>query len=49
MEIIYGILIFTGLVLLLAAIILVAKKWLVPEGNIKIIVNGERQIARCFG
>ena len=44
MEIIYGILIFTGLVLLLAAVILVAKKWLVPEGNIKIIVNGEKEI-----
>lgn len=44
MEIIYGIFIFTGLVLLLAAIILVAKKWLVAEGNIKIIVNGEKEI-----
>lgn len=44
MEIIYGIFIFTGLVLLLAAIILVAKKWLVSEGNIKIIVNGQKEI-----
>lgn len=49
MEIIYGIFVFTGLVLLLAVIILLAKKWLVSEGNIKIIVNGEKEIEVSAG
>ena len=44
MEIFYGVLIFTGLVLLLSAIILLARKWLVPLGNVKILVNNEREL-----
>lgn len=44
MEIIYGVVVFTGLVLLLAAIILAARKWLVPEGDVTITVNGEKEI-----
>ena len=34
MEIFYGVLFFTGLVLLLSAIILLARKYLVPQGNV---------------
>lgn len=44
MELIYGVVIFTGLVLLLSAVILVARKWLVAEGDVTIIVNGEKEI-----
>lgn len=44
MELIYGVVIFTGLVLLLSAVILVARKWLVPEGDVTILVNGEKEI-----
>ncbi|WP_072280959.1 NADH:ubiquinone reductase (Na(+)-transporting) subunit F [Rappaport israeli] len=45
MEIVYGVAVFTLLILLLAGIILVARKWLVPEGNVKILVNGEKEIS----
>lgn len=44
MELIYGVVIFTGLVLLLSAVILLARKWLVPEGDVTITVNGEKEI-----
>lgn len=44
MELIYGVVIFTGLVLLLSAVILIARKWLVPEGDVTITVNGEKEI-----
>lgn len=44
MEIIYGVVVFTGLILLLSAIILAARKWLVPEGDVKITVNDEKTI-----
>lgn len=45
MEIVYGVAVFTLLILLLAGIILVARKWLVPEGDVKILVNGEKEIS----
>ena len=44
MEILYGVLVFTLLILILAAIILAARKWLVPEGDVTITVNGEKEI-----
>ena len=44
MEIFYGVLIFTGLIIILSAIILLARKYLVPQGNVKILVNGEREL-----
>ncbi|MDO5090928.1 MAG: NADH:ubiquinone reductase (Na(+)-transporting) subunit F [Cardiobacteriaceae bacterium] len=44
MELIYGVVIFTGLVLLLSAVILLARKWLVAEGDVTITVNGEKEI-----
>ncbi len=45
MEIIYGVAVFTLLVLLLAAVILLARKWLVPQGNVSIVVNNEKEIS----
>ncbi len=44
MEIFYGVIVFTGLVLLLAAVIVTAKRWLVPAGDVSIMVNGEKEI-----
>lgn len=41
MEIILGMLMFTGIVLALAIVILLAKSWLVPSGNVKIVVNDD--------
>lgn len=49
MEILYGVLVFTGLILLLASVILLARKWLVPEGNVTITVNEERDLAVPMG
>ncbi|MBV7435012.1 NADH:ubiquinone reductase (Na(+)-transporting) subunit F [Cardiobacteriaceae bacterium TAE3-ERU3] len=44
MEILYGVVVFTLLILILAAIILAARKWLVPEGDVTITVNDEKEI-----
>lgn len=44
MEIFFGVCVFTGLVLLLSVIILVARRWLVAQGNVKILVNNEKEI-----
>ncbi len=43
-EIILGVGVFTGIILLLVLVILAAKKQLVPQGLVKIIVNGERTL-----
>jgi Na+-transporting NADH:ubiquinone oxidoreductase subunit F len=44
MAIFYGVLIFTGVVLALVAIILTSREFLVPKGNVKISVNGQTEI-----
>lgn len=44
MEIVIGVIVFTMLILLLALIILQARKWLVPEGDVAITVNHEKVI-----
>lgn len=44
MEVLIGVIVFTVLILLLALIILQARKWLVPEGDISITVNHEKVI-----
>jgi Na+-transporting NADH:ubiquinone oxidoreductase subunit F len=44
-EIFLAIGMFTGVVLALAAIILLARAWLVSSGDINISINGERNIA----
>ena len=44
MEILYGVLTFTLVVLALVGLILVAKKFLVNSGNVKIMVNDQKEI-----
>ena len=48
-EIVLGVTLFTGIVIALAAIILLARARLVPSGNATITVNGERQIVVPVG
>ena len=44
MEILYGVLVFTLVVLALVSIILLAKQFLVASGDVKIMVNGQKEI-----
>lgn len=44
MEIILGVLTFTIVVLALVVVILIAKSFLVSSGNVKIMVNGQKEI-----
>ncbi|MGI9342056.1 MAG: NADH:ubiquinone reductase (Na(+)-transporting) subunit F [Gammaproteobacteria bacterium] len=44
LEILLGVLLFTGIVLVLALVILVARSWLVPSGSAHIVVNDERAL-----
>jgi len=44
MEIVLGVLTFTLVVLALVCLILVAKSYLVSSGNVKIMVNGQKEI-----
>ena len=48
-EIILAIGMFTGIVLALAVIILVARAWLVSSGDVNIAINGERDITVSAG
>ena len=43
-EILFGVLIFTLVVLALVALILLAKSFLVASGDVKIMVNGQKEI-----
>ena len=43
-QIILGVLLFTGVVLALVGIILAAKHFLVSSGNVKILVNDQKEI-----
>ncbi len=43
-EIALGVTLFTGIVLVLALIIMLARSWLVPSGNVTITVNDERDL-----
>jgi Na+-transporting NADH:ubiquinone oxidoreductase subunit F len=43
-EIILGVLMFTGVILFLVVLILIARSKLVPQGDIKININGEKDI-----
>ena len=45
MEIIFGVVVFTGLVLLLSFVIIGARNVLVPAGDVKILVNNEKEVA----
>ena len=44
-EIVIGVVLFTGIVTVLAVLILLARSRLVPSGNIQINVNGERDLS----
>ncbi len=48
-EVIYSVLLFTCILMVLAVIILVARSWLVPSGNVKITVNEERDLSVPVG
>ena len=48
-AILLAIFVFTGTVVLLAAIILVARKWLVSAGEVQLTINGERTLAVPVG
>ncbi|MBT8442797.1 MAG: 2Fe-2S iron-sulfur cluster binding domain-containing protein, partial [Gammaproteobacteria bacterium] len=45
LEIILGVTLFTGVVLVLALVIMLARSKLVPSGNLRIVVNGERELS----
>jgi Na+-transporting NADH:ubiquinone oxidoreductase subunit F len=48
-EILLGVSLFTGIVLSLVAVILVAKSRLVASGSVSIVVNGQRQLSVPVG
>jgi len=48
-ELLISITLFTGIVLSLALLILLARSWLVPSGTVTINVNGERDITTAPG
>jgi len=49
LEIALGVAVFTGIILLLVVIIQVAKDLLVPAGNVKILINDEKEIEAPVG
>ena len=44
-EILVGVSMFTGVIILLVGVILLAKKSLIPSGHVKILVNGVKEIS----
>jgi Na+-transporting NADH:ubiquinone oxidoreductase subunit F len=48
-EIVLGAALFTGVVMSLVAVILLARAWLLPSGEAVILLNGEREIAARKG
>jgi len=44
-EIILGVMLFTVIIVALAMLTLLARSWLVATGNIKIVVNGEKELS----
>src|SRR5690606_9970457 len=44
MEIVLGVAFFTAIVLALVGLILAAKKFLVPSGNVSILINDQKRI-----
>lgn len=49
LEVFLGVLMFTVVVIVLVCLILVAKKWLVPSGPVKILVNNQKEIQVAAG
>ncbi|MDO4496247.1 MAG: NADH:ubiquinone reductase (Na(+)-transporting) subunit F [Bacteroidales bacterium] len=48
-TLIYALIVFLGVILLLVALLLGIKAWLVPSGNITVDVNGKKQIEAGIG
>ncbi len=48
-DLIFGIALFTGLILLLTAIILLTRAWLFPSEPVRIRINGEREFTVTSG
>ena len=44
LEVIFGVILFTGIVLILVNVILFAKSKLVASGNVSVLINGEKTI-----
>jgi len=44
LEVIFGVILFTGIVLILVNVILFAKSKLVASGNVNVVINGEKTI-----
>ena len=48
-DILYGVALFTAVVLALVSLILVARQFLVSTGAVKIMVNGQKEIEVAAG
>ena len=48
-ELVAGVVLFTGLILALVLVILAARAWLVPHGEVTVTVNGERSLIVAAG
>ncbi len=49
LEIALGVALFTGIVVLLSVLILAARGWLIPSGDIQLTINDERTVAVPVG
>ena len=49
LDVILGVVMFTAVVMALVGIILVAKSWIVPSGNITLVVNGRKELTVPVG
>lgn len=48
-EIALGVAVFTGIVMTLVGVVLLAQAWLLPSGEVTLVVNGERRITARRG
>lgn len=49
LEVVFGVVFFTGIVVLLVFLILAAKSKLVASGNVDILINGEKTVKAPVG
>lgn len=49
LDVILGVVMFTAVVMALVGIILVAKSWIVPSGDITLVVNGRKELTVPVG
>ncbi|HEY9163539.1 MAG TPA: NADH:ubiquinone reductase (Na(+)-transporting) subunit F [Magnetovibrio sp.] len=48
-DIVYGVLVFTSIVLVLALFVMAARRLLVPHGSVKVSINGEAPVQGAVG